>query len=77
LRPTIGKSIVVAHIKRVCIIAKVVSIVHGMLKKHLLPLIVCFVEKEELLSLVVDDILGEKKWGLAGERLWPPSVASV
>jgi len=73
LRPVIGKSIVVPHIKRVRIIGEVVIMVDGMLR-HFLPFIVRFVvEKEELLSVVVD-IPGGKKGGLAEERLGSPSV---
>jgi len=56
LRPIIDKSIV-RHIKRVCIIGEVVIMVDGMLR-HLDPFIVCFVEKEELVSIVVDDVSG-------------------
>ena len=63
MRPAIGKSIVVPHIKRVRIIGEVVIMVVDSMLRHFLPFIVRFVvEKEELLSVVVD-IPGGKKGG--------------
>ena len=56
MRPVIGKSTVVPHIKRVRIIGEVVIMVGGMLR-HFAPFI-RFVEKEKLVSMVVDDSSG-------------------